>query len=125
MNRVVADNAVPIGLVERSANLVEVTAGRVLGQFGTGFGGGFMLKVVPEPLQESLIDLFKGQFRQAMVAVQVMTGGDPDRMVGFASGSFRLCQRICKENLEREGIRCPTSFRNSAASRKNLRTKNW
>lgn len=68
-----ADNAVPIGLVERRSNLVEVTAGGVLGQFGTGFGSGFMLKVVPEPLQESLIDLFKGQFRQAMVAVQVVT----------------------------------------------------
>jgi|TARA_R100000093_G_scaffold45180_1_gene23445 hypothetical protein len=54
LNRVVADNAVPISLVERCPNLVEVTAGRVLGQFGSGFGGGFMLKVVPEPLQDSI-----------------------------------------------------------------------
>jgi hypothetical protein len=101
LNRVVADNAVPIGLVERSANLVEVTAGRVLGQFGTGFGGSFMLKVVPEPFQESLIDLFKGQFRQAMVAVQVMTGGDPDRMVGFAPGSLLVGQLV--EVIEEAG----------------------
>ena len=94
MNRVVADNAIPIGLVERCPNLVEVTAGRVLGQFGTGFGGGFMLKVVPKPFQKSLIDLFKGQFRQAMVPVQVMTGGDPDRMVGFASRSLLVGELV-------------------------------
>ena len=101
MNRVVADNAIPIGLVERCANLVEVTAGRVLGQLGTRFGSGFMLKVMPEPLQKSFIDLLKGQFRQAMVTVQVVTGGDPDRMVGFASGSFLVSQLV--EVIEEAG----------------------
>jgi hypothetical protein len=43
----------------------------------------------------------EAQAYDSMVTVQVVTGGDPDRMIGFASGSFLVSQLI--EVIEEAG----------------------